>query len=89
MDKNATGRNYKKEDLLKPTRKSSWKRFDSMKGINCYDEESKLGKRKLAEIEFDDNATETLRRGEEVYLKMAVPEYAEERQWKDWKREPD
>ncbi|KAH1121341.1 hypothetical protein J1N35_004501 [Gossypium stocksii] len=34
-------------------------------------------------------ATETLRRREEIYLEMAVPEYAEERSRWDWKHEPD
>ncbi|MBA0736547.1 hypothetical protein Gogos_010089, partial [Gossypium gossypioides] len=34
-------------------------------------------------------ATETLKRKEEIYLEMEVPEYAEEQRRYDWMREPD
>ncbi|MFQ6655475.1 hypothetical protein Gotur_026010, partial [Gossypium turneri] len=45
-----TGRNNTDEDMLKPIRKSSWKRIESAKVMKYYGAESKPKKRKLAEI---------------------------------------
>ncbi|KAK5803910.1 hypothetical protein PVK06_031559 [Gossypium arboreum] len=49
-----TRRNKTNEDMLKPTRKSSCKRIESAKVMKYYGAESKLKKRKSAEIEDDD-----------------------------------
>ncbi|KAH1121338.1 hypothetical protein J1N35_004498 [Gossypium stocksii] len=63
-----------KEDFRQPARKSSWKRIDSMKIINYFEEESKLGKRKLEAIELVDiglaevgvNSTKRIRHGQQI-----------------------
>ncbi|MFQ6655474.1 hypothetical protein Gotur_026010 [Gossypium turneri] len=56
-----TGRNNTDEDMLKPIRKSSWKRIESAKVMKYYGAESKPKKRKLAEIEDDDYGIEEIR----------------------------
>ncbi|KAK5774958.1 hypothetical protein PVK06_042822 [Gossypium arboreum] len=46
-------RNNTDEDILKPIRKSSWKRIESTKEMKYYGAERKLKKRKSAEFEDD------------------------------------
>ncbi|KAK5839389.1 hypothetical protein PVK06_008168 [Gossypium arboreum] len=54
VDDKDTRNNYTIEDMLKPIRKSSWKRIESTKERSTSKEKSKLRKRKSAEVEVGD-----------------------------------
>ncbi|MBA0877085.1 hypothetical protein Goshw_022817 [Gossypium schwendimanii] len=49
------------EDILKPVRKASWRRIEPMGVMRHYEAESKLQKRKLTEILYDDYGTKETR----------------------------
>lgn len=60
-DRNNLERGKTDEDLIQPIRKSSWKRVESTEVMKCHGVESKLQKRKLADIDYDDYNTEESR----------------------------
>ncbi|MBA0878137.1 hypothetical protein Goshw_017310 [Gossypium schwendimanii] len=60
IDEKKTERSKTDEDILKPVRKSSWKKIE-LAVMKYYGAESKLQKKKLAEIEYDDYGTEETR----------------------------
>ncbi|PPD95913.1 hypothetical protein GOBAR_DD07058 [Gossypium barbadense] len=61
IDEKKTERSKTNEDILKPVRKSSWKRIELAGVMKYYGAESKLQKKKLAEIEYDDYGIEETR----------------------------
>ncbi|MBA0876616.1 hypothetical protein Goshw_016057 [Gossypium schwendimanii] len=58
---NNSARGKTEEDLIKPVRKISWKTGESVGVMKYHEAESKLQKRKLTEIEYDDYNTKETR----------------------------
>ncbi|MBA0633718.1 hypothetical protein Godav_025597 [Gossypium davidsonii] len=61
INEEKTENNKVDKDILKPVRKASWRRIEPMGVMRHYEAESKLQKRKLAKILYDDFGTKETR----------------------------
>ncbi|PPD66772.1 hypothetical protein GOBAR_DD36352 [Gossypium barbadense] len=61
QDRNISGKDKTDEELLQPIKKSSWMRVKPLEPMECHGVESKLQKRKLTDVDYDDYITEESR----------------------------